>query len=314
MGYKLAGYSVIGCVEIDPEMMSLYRENLHPVHPYLMDIKAFNKIPLADLPHDLFDLDILDGSPPCSTFSVAGKRSEKWGKEMHFREGQAAQRLDMLFFDFIETAARLKPKVVIAENVSGLMIGQSRGYVSEILQGFKDIGYTTQVFKLNAATMGVPQARERVFFISSRSELKYPKLKLGFHEAPIPYGKIKSIAPGPPLRSGHLKLWNARQYGDTNMGHTCERVNGKVSYFNTAYLYDERIVTTVTSTEFGRPVRFSSPHYISDEEIILAQTFPQDYKFGNSKVQYVCGMSVPPVMMSRIAQQVYDQWLKQSTN
>ena len=41
MGYKLAGYSVIGCCEIDPDMMKLYRENNHPEHAFLMDIREF---------------------------------------------------------------------------------------------------------------------------------------------------------------------------------------------------------------------------------------------------------------------------------
>jgi DNA (cytosine-5)-methyltransferase 1 len=47
-------------------------------------------------------LDILDGSPPCSSFSMAGNREKDWGKEKKFREGQAEQVLDNLFFDFID--------------------------------------------------------------------------------------------------------------------------------------------------------------------------------------------------------------------
>ena len=74
MGYKLAGCRVLGGVEIDPAMMAVYRANHHPEHSYLMGVGDFVKIPDADLPAELFDLDILDGSPPCSTFSTSGLR------------------------------------------------------------------------------------------------------------------------------------------------------------------------------------------------------------------------------------------------
>ena len=61
MGYKLAGYTVLGNCEIDPEMMKLYKQNHHPKYPYLMDIREFNQLQVY--PEELRHLDILDGSP-----------------------------------------------------------------------------------------------------------------------------------------------------------------------------------------------------------------------------------------------------------
>ena len=115
MGYKLAGCEVLGCCEIDPRMNKTYVLNHKPKYNYLMDIREFNK--LDDLPEELYHLDILDGSPPCSTFSIAGQREDAWGVEKVFREGQAKQTLDDLLFVFIETVGKLKPKVAIMENV-----------------------------------------------------------------------------------------------------------------------------------------------------------------------------------------------------
>lgn len=106
MGYKLAGFNVLGGVEIDPEMMSIYRENHKPKHSFLMGVSDFNKIENESIPKELFSLDVLDGSPPCSSFSTAGSREEKWGIKKKFREGQSEQILDDLFFDFIETAKK----------------------------------------------------------------------------------------------------------------------------------------------------------------------------------------------------------------
>lgn len=77
-----------------------------------MDIRDF--LEKEDLPEDLYNLDILDGSPPCSTFSMAGDRENSWNKLKVFREGQKKQRLDDLFFVFIALVKKLQPKVAVA--------------------------------------------------------------------------------------------------------------------------------------------------------------------------------------------------------
>jgi DNA (cytosine-5)-methyltransferase 1 len=164
MGYKLAGFDVIGANDIDPEMAWHYKENHKPKYYYLEDIRKFRQ--REDLPKELYQLDILDGSPPCSSFSMAGSREKGWGKKKKFREGQAEQTLDDLFFDFIELARKLQPKVVVAENVKGMLQGNAKGYVKQIIGLFNVVGYDVQLFLLNAATMGVPQKRERVFLFA----------------------------------------------------------------------------------------------------------------------------------------------------
>ena len=57
------------------------------------------------------------------------------------------------------------------------------------------------------------------------------------------------------------------------------------------------------------PIRFDVPGYATKREIKLIQTFPQDYNFLNQSVQYVCGMSVPPIMMKKISEQIKIQLL-----
>ena len=97
MGYKRAGFDVIAANDIDPQMAEHYKRNHKPRHYYLMPIGDLVKLARArELPDELYNLDILDGSPPCSSFSMAGNRSKDWGKDKHFREGQAKQVLDDL--------------------------------------------------------------------------------------------------------------------------------------------------------------------------------------------------------------------------
>ena len=198
-GYKLAGFDVIGHNDIDKKMIEVYKLNHNPKYSFLESITTFAK--RKDLPKELYELDILDGSPPCSSFSMAGNREKDWGKEKIFREGQELQVLDTLFFDFIDLAKELQPKVVVAENVKGLLMGDAKQYVIKIYKEFEKAGYYCQHFLLDASKMGVPQKRERVFFIALRKDLAEPflvqqdmftvnpELKLEFNEPLIKIGR-----------------------------------------------------------------------------------------------------------------------------
>ena len=312
MGYKLAGFDVVGNNEIDAKINELYVKNFHPRFNYNMPIQEMVK--LTEFPEELFNLDILDGSPPCSTFSLSGLREKVWGEEKKFREGQAEQVLDDLFFEFIKLAKILQPKVIIAENVKGLIIGKAKGYVNEIIKKLSDSGYYSQIFLLNAATMGVPQKRERVFFICTRKDLNLPKVNLSFKEPPILYGdfkdsKYKPINP----ETATYRRWTRRANIDKSVGDTVARTEGgKVSQFTTPYIKDNQTPNTMTASV--TPVRFDVPGFLSDRDIVIIQSFPLDYDFNGYDVQYICGMSVPPIMMEKIARQVKEQLLDKGGN
>lgn len=311
MGYKLAGFDVIGNNEIDEKINKIYIKNHHPKYNFNCDIR--NLINL-DLPNELYNLDILDGSPPCSVFSMAGQREKFWGVEKQFKEGQKKQRLDDLFFSFIDLADRLKPKIVVAENVKGLTFKKARGYINEILKAFNKAGYETQIFILNSAQMGVPQARERVFFIARRKDLKLPNILLNFNEKPIKYKEFKDIEHFVPLnkQSKEYKIWFKRKYGDRSIADTNKRITktNKGYFASNCYIYDDEVCRTLTSAGGGF-IRFDVPGRISDRDVTIIQTFPLDYNFCGQSPLYICGMSVPPIMMKKIAQQIYLQLLKE---
>lgn len=307
MGYKLAGFNVLGNCEIDKKINEVYIENHKPKYNYCMPIQEMNQ--LKEYPEELYDLDILDGSPPCSTFSIAGEREKNWGKSKKFREGQACQVLDDLFFEFIKLAEILKPKIIVAENVKGIIMGNARGYVNLIIKQLDKAGYNTQIFLLNAARMGVPQKRERVFFIATRKDLNFPKLNLEFNEKFITYGEIKDTEYKLINKDTLLyQRWLRRNRKDNSLCDTIQRTeNGKISSFNTQFVKDNRIPNTLASGSLF--LRFDVPASISDRDIKIIQTFPQDYNFLKQNVQYICGMSVPPIMMKKIAEQIKVQLL-----
>lgn len=319
MGYKLAGFDVIGCNEIDPRMMEIYKLNHNTKYAYLESIQNFKM--RDDLPPELYDLDILDGSPPCSSFSTSGNREKDWGKEKKFREGQSKQILDTLFFDFIDLAKKLKPKVVIAENVKGILLGSAKKYVIKIYKEFEDAGYYCQHFLLNASKMGVPQRRERVFFIAFRKDLAkqflkqidmftiIPELKLQFNKKKILFSDIKTNANDNPLTDYDLNIWMQRIESDKDYSDTIQRINNKVTNWNSKYIKDNEVCLTVVSSSGSKLVLYSEPRKLNNMELISVGSFPIDYNFKNNDIKYIIGMSVPPIMIAQIGNQIYNQWL-----
>jgi DNA (cytosine-5)-methyltransferase 1 len=294
MGYKLAGFNHLGGVEIDPQVAAIYKANHNPLYLYNEDIRQFNE--RNDLPAELYNLDILDGSPPCSTFSMAGSREKAWGKEKHFREGQAKQVLDDLVFVYSDTIKKLMPKVAILENVKGIIQGNAKAYSIAIKQKIESFGYNVQIFLLNAASMGVPQKRERVFFVARRKDLNLPNLKLDFNEKPIPFELIKDKTDVVEnMTDLYSSYWEKAKQGEA-LGKS----------FLDYRLNDLDVCYTIKAS-----CKFSCStikRWINDFEAKQIGSYPLDYNFQNIEPKYLIGMSVPPVMTAQIANQIKIQW------
>lgn len=308
MGYKLAGCEVLGCCEIDQKMNEIYIANHHPKYNFLMDIRDFNKLSDKEIPAELFNLDILDGSPPCTTFSMAGEREESWGKKKKFREGQAEQTLDDLSFVFIETVKKLTPKCVIMENVEGILLGNAWTYVQEIYKQFDEIGYNVKHYLLKGELMGIPQQRHRVFFIAFKKDLNfdYFNLDMAFNYEPVTYGEIKQGKGIPINKNSVLYEYLCKaNHDDLRISDTFVRCGLKEKCFGDKIAWEENVLQTITANlSYSRGIE---KERISREDIIHAQTFPEDYEFYDKNwtdVAYICGMSVPPVMTKRIVERI----------
>lgn len=306
MGYKLAGYHHLGGVEIDPNIAAIYKKNHNPEHLYVEDLRNFNE--RTDLPPELYALDLLDGSPPCSTFSMAGSREKAWGKKKQFAEGQALQTLDDLVFVYCDTIAKLMPKVFLLENVKGLTAGNAKSYLKRIVGKLREVGYEVQVFVLNAASMGVPQRRERTFVIGHRKEFALPKLTLNFSEKPILFKEVidKSDMSSDFTEYEH-NFFNNRIDTDRTMGDTSLRLQGKNAGYARPWVYSDKVCPTMAT---GKNYLVDFPRTMNDREIMLCGSYPIDYKSPNKeKLRWMVGMSVPPVMTAQVAYQIYKQWL-----
>ena len=293
MGYKRAGCEIIAANDIDPEMAWHYKRNLKPPLYYLCPIRD---LLTSDLPPELFALDILDGSPPCSTFSMAGSREKAWGKDKHFREGQAKQVLSDLFFDYLDLVERLKPRVAIAENVKGMILGNAKGYTKMVMARFREIGYRPQLFLLNAADCGVPQRRERVFFVAIRDDIKAPPLKL----AP----KHRWISAGEAIGDLRSDLLKWQMVTASNQRHT---LAGRLKPW--PFSQPSPTLTSGSSKELIDAQKKFGDFTFADYKRL--GSFPDDYHAKTDKIgKYMIGMSVPPKMTEQVARAVIDQWLQ----
>lgn len=305
MGYKLAGFDHLGGVEIDPKVSAIYADNHHPQYLYTEDLRDFNR--REDLPAELYQLDLLDGSPPCSTFSMAGSREKAWGKEKVFAEGQALQTLDDLVFVYCETIKKLRPKTFILENVSGLARGNAKSYLRRIFDTMQNSGYKCQVFLLNAASMGVPQIRERTFVIGHRADWYFSELKLSFNETPIYFSQVMDKTDTHrDMTDSVYALFEKVIPSDTCAAHTRQRLGLKPTGFTQPWVAPHRVCQTLTTSS---SFLTTYPRELNEKELKLVSTFPQDYQAPNKgRLRWLVGMSVPPIMTAQIAHQIALQW------
>jgi len=138
-------FGCVGYSEIDKYAIQCYEQNHKNVKNY-GDCKIIN-------PNDLPDFDLLTGGFPCQSFSLAGKRLGSKDKR------------GLLFFDIIKIAKVKKPRYMLLENVKGLLSIKHKEIFDLMLEKLDEIGYTVFYHIFNTKDFGLPQNRERVFFI-----------------------------------------------------------------------------------------------------------------------------------------------------
>lgn len=294
LGYRMAGYRVLWANEFIPAAQDCYKNN-HPSS--ILDTRDIREVTgediLAATGLKAGELDIFDGSPPCSAFSTAGTRQKGWGVEKSYSDKD--QRVDDLFFEYTRILKVLQPKVFIAENVSGLIKGAAKGYFKLILAALKECGYTVEARCLDASYLGVPQVRQRVIFIGVRNDLAmspiYPK--------PLPYRySVREATHDLSEIDGYLAG------GEPNRWKTADEPYGTVTgnghgLSPTAYLSCNGYIKPTGSTEIRK---------LTIPEVKRICSFPDDFILTGNDAQMWerCGRSVPPLMMKAIAAAVRD--------
>ena len=252
-------------------------------------------------------LDVFDGSPPCSSFSTAGLRDGGWGKVKKYSD--TSQRTDDLFFEFARLVRGVQPRAFVAENVSGLIKGTAKGYFLEILEDLKRSGYTVRCKVLDAQWLGVPQVRKRTIFIGFRNDLDiqpdFPK--------PLPYQySLAEAVEGLPIaaydpdidirRFAIFSEWDKLRQGSTSdkyfslcrpsWRHPCPTITATAGNVGAAGVCHPTEPRKFTIQELKRIFGFP-------EDFLLTGTFMQQWER--------LGRAVPPPMMAHISASVRDQ-------
>ena len=170
--YKLAGGDVKYMNEFQQIHVDTYLSNFPDTPHYeckdIKNVTGKNIMEMAGI--GKYELDIMDGSPPCPPFSVAGTKREGWGKEK-IAYGKKQQNIEDLTWEMIRIAEEVMPKVIVCENVKGLSMDYARSHLNRMIADFEAIGYSVTWKILKGHEQGVPQKRERVFMIGVRNDV-----------------------------------------------------------------------------------------------------------------------------------------------
>lgn len=317
LGYRMAGFKVLWASEFIDAARDSYNANKAPytiLDPRdIRNVKADDILKATGL--GFGEIDLFDGSPPCASFSTAGKREKAWGKVKKYSD--KAQRVDDLFFEFSRILKDLQPKTFVAENVSGLIKGTAKGYFIEILQELRSAGYRVKAKVLNSMWLGVPQKRERLIFIGVRNDIEFDPV----HPTPLTYWysageAISGLNDRDQLccwlkKNGKLfKYWDQTPTGKSfSIGS--ERAFGKATAFQMMKACPNRPIATIVQGSQGVH-HWIEPRTLSIAELKRCGGFPDDFILSGSfsKQWERIGRAVPPVMMMHIAASVRDNILR----
>jgi len=299
------------------------------------------------------NIDVVTGGFPCQDFSLAGKRkgfsSHKCHNNKHVDEATTESR-GMLYYWMREVIDIVKPKVFIAENVKGLLtLGDAKEIIQKDFSSIGGNGYLVVEAKLlNAANYGVPQNRERVFFIGFLKEALKDGVEelIEFHDSPLfPFpkpthylgsdsisnillpnvtlDKIFNELNEPEIEKKDLsqkKYSKAKWMGKHCQGQTEIKLDGVSPTIRSEH--HGNIEFRRLSLEHGGKIENELNKGLEERRLTIRecariQTFPDDYEFvfnngkaslSASEAYKLIGNAVPPLLAYNLAQRIQKIW------
>lgn len=315
LGFRMAGFRTLAASEFVPAAAETYRANFPDV-PLLdediRDVTAADVLAAAGVEQG--EVDVLEGSPPCSSFSTAGRGAAGWGKESRYSDTR--QRTDDLFFEFARILDGVQPRAFVAENVPGLAQGASQGYFASICDSLRDeCGYLLTVHKIDAMWLGVPQHRERLIFVGLREDVA-ADLRID-PEACVPVPRPHAISirkalatlPDPDRRELRDRAaasiegasigaeWHRLAEGDSPRGSSFSLIRAAMD------APCPTITATAATVSAAGVTHPQEPRKFTPAELKALASFPHDFKLRGTFQQRSerIGRAVPPFMMRAVA-------------
>ena len=282
IGYKKSGIDIIGGCDIDKNQMKIYEENHKSLHCDTKDIKYFLN---NDIDY-LYNLDLFDGSPPCSNFSIVNtRRHENQFKELKYSEGNVPQVLENLVLDYMNVVAKYKPKFFVLENVINLK-KQYKWFLDQCINDSKiNNEYKFQLIELNPKDLGAYTSRNRMFLIGIRNDLYIGDIDFSFQPIHNKLEDIKDSFEWKELPPSSLKKWRGMKGFTDNISVR----------FNTQFVKYDSIINTMT-TKGHCFLNFDEPKSLSPKTLAKIQGFDYDFtNYSDSRINYAIGMSVHPL-------------------
>ena len=320
LGFEQAGFKVEYAFDIDEPSINTYKKNPEHHHgpAFVRDIYKVSKESIEqDLGHELGEIDVVIGGPPCQGFSVQ-------------RRGDNVDPRNQLVLEYVRLLKDIRPKFFIMENVGGILSVRGQPYVKALFEDMGAAGYSIQQKKLTASDYGVPQDRKRVIIVGeltngNQAAFKYPEPhnepKKTVREA-ISDLMSKTEADVPNHKADKLSAMNLKRIQAITEGQgqdslpdelqlECHKKNNGHRHLDTygRMAWDQPSPTITARFDSFSRGRFGHP--VLDRTITLRegarlQTFPDSFEFVGSKVEVArqIGNAVPPVMAKCVAEQV----------
>jgi DNA (cytosine-5)-methyltransferase 1 len=322
LGFEMAGYDVLWANEFVEAARDTYEAN----HPGVIlngeDIRSLSGQDILDAVNlEVGEADLLEGSPPCSSFSIAGRRHRLWGVEKTYSD--TTQVADDLFFEYSRIVREIQPKVFVAENVAGLVRGRAIGYFNNILRDLRGNGYTVEAKLLDASYLGIPQARQRLIFVGVRNDLvKKFGVKPVFPKPEKGRGLLGDVIEAVPEDFSQSFKDEETGYeiglGDYAIGQEWDKmpIGGYSKFYSLKRPPLDRPAPTVTAMA-GQVGAASIAHpyerrKFNLKELRALQSFPEDFILTGNYTQRVerIGRSVPPLMSKAIGEVIRTEILE----
>ena len=248
------------------------------------------------------ELDILDGSPPCQGFSMAGKR-------------RVADIRNTLFTEFLRLADIWRPKILIMENVPGMARGRTRPIFLACMQGFAKTGYRAEARILRGDRLGGASIRQRLYIIGVRDDLDaepaFPSPIYGGYTLREAFDGVID-GPAPPIKDkAAQKITPFIPEGRVAAG-LLETMGRKGNYWNVRRnKWDMPGYTLLKYNPRGAALHPSLDRQLNIPEMKRVQGFPDEYVFEGTpeQIQDRIGNSVMPPMAMRVGLTVRDKIL-----
>lgn len=325
LGFLQAGYDIVACVEIERNYCNTLEANVGGNHRFGGETEVHNTDARLFDASKYRDAGIrcVIGGPPCQTFSAAGRRA---GGVIGTKDDRG-----QLFQAYCDVLDELEPEVFVFENVYGLPGANGGGPWREICEAFSKRGYRLSWEVVDAADYGVPQHRERLIMVGSRSkDFIFPQPTHGpdsatGQELVSVFAAIEDLQdPDEPFHDdlggmyGHLLPQVPEglnySYFTAEMNHPAPVFAWRSKFHDLLYKVDRNAPCRTIKAQPGKftgPFHWKNRHFTT-AELKRLQTFPDDYDLRGSRaiVLEQIGNSVPPRLAGVIATAVKDQLLE----